>query len=195
MTNAKEFVGKNGNSKLPQRYWDGFSVGANGRLPNGVTMGGGVDLGRNVDDHCFTVDAPNQPRDVTASTGVLYQWNLFNQSGTGMCRAVTSWADNLDFRLHRQHSDQGRLQRAASSSATPLGAVWNANMTVSATAGNVTFKNGRAASTLSNDADDRHPDAELGVWRPLQPAGPLDQQDAQHRLGHDCGWRSTSTTH
>ena len=44
VTNAREFVGKNGNTKLPQRYWDGFTVGANGRLPLGATIGGGLDF-------------------------------------------------------------------------------------------------------------------------------------------------------
>ena len=32
VTNAKEFVGQYGNTKLPQRYWDGITVGMNGRL-------------------------------------------------------------------------------------------------------------------------------------------------------------------
>ena len=42
---AKEFVDKNGNTKLPQRYWDGFWFGLDGRLPYDIKVGGGVDLG------------------------------------------------------------------------------------------------------------------------------------------------------
>jgi hypothetical protein len=93
VTNAKEF-GKQ------QRYWDGFNFAANGRLPRGVRVGGGLDFGRQVDDHCYTVDVPNQPSDIgnvpingalagTASAGAL----------SGFCRVVTSWGDLLDFRL------------------------------------------------------------------------------------------------
>ena len=68
VTNAKEFVGQNGNTKLPQRYWDGFWISADGRLPGNAKIGGGMDIGKQVDDHCFTVDIPNQPYDITATT-------------------------------------------------------------------------------------------------------------------------------
>ena len=61
VTNAKEFVGQNGNTQLPQRYWDGFWISADGRLPDNIKVGGGIDIGTQVDDHCFTVDVPNQP--------------------------------------------------------------------------------------------------------------------------------------
>jgi hypothetical protein len=81
VTNAKEF-GK------PQRYWDGFTFAANGRLPKGIKLGGGMDVGRNVDDHCITVDAPNQPNDI----------NNVN-SGGPFCRVETAWGNNFDFRL------------------------------------------------------------------------------------------------
>jgi hypothetical protein len=102
VTNAKEFVGKYGNTRLPQRYWDGFTVGLNGRLPYDARLGGGIDVGRNVDDHCFTVDVPNQPMDITGSDGLNTGWNtpVLNSQGEGACRAVTSWANNLDFRIN-----------------------------------------------------------------------------------------------
>lgn len=81
VTNAKEFG-------EPQRYWDGFWVGANGRLPKGITIGGGIDIGRQVDDHCYTVDIPNQPGDIGGA-------NI----GGPFCRVETAWADLLDIRL------------------------------------------------------------------------------------------------
>ena len=110
MTNAKEFVGKNGNTKLPQRYWDGVWVSANGRLPRNIAIGGGVDIGRQVDDHCFTVDVPNQPLDVNGTGGVT-TWNGFNSSG----RRHVPRRDVLDEQPglppQRQRPDQGRIQR------------------------------------------------------------------------------------
>jgi len=60
VTNANEF-GKE------KRYWDGLTFAANGRLPHGIQLGGGVDFGRQVDDHCFTVNVPNQPNDINNS--------------------------------------------------------------------------------------------------------------------------------
>lgn len=82
VTNSAEF-GKQ------QRYWDGFTFSASGRLPKGIRVGGGLDIGQNVDDHCYTVDIPNQPAGITG--GQL--------PGGPNCRIVTSWSDQLDFRL------------------------------------------------------------------------------------------------
>src|SRR5216684_4577634 len=75
VTNANEFVGKNGNTQLPQRYWDGVWVNATGRLAHGIIVGGGVDTGRQVDNHCFTVDVPNLPLDINATDGITTTWN------------------------------------------------------------------------------------------------------------------------
>jgi hypothetical protein len=145
VTNAKEFVGKNGNTKLPQRYWDGIWVSVSGRLPRNIALGGGVDIGRQVDDHCFTVDIPNQPNDVTGSGGTTFSWNTFNTSGPGFCRVVTAWANNLDFRLNGSIPIKGGFNGSFIFRNTP-GATENATMTV--TAANITFKNGRASNTL-----------------------------------------------
>ena len=60
-----------------------------GRLPKGIRVGGGLDIGRNVDDHCYTVDIPNQPAGLTGA----------QLPGGPNCRIVTSWSDQLDFRL------------------------------------------------------------------------------------------------
>jgi hypothetical protein len=146
VTNAKEFVGKNGNTKLPQRYWDGVWVSVSGRLPRNIALGGGVDIGRQVDDHCFTVDIPNQPNDVTGSGGTTFSWNTLNTTGPGFCRVVTAWANNLDFRLNGSIPIKGGFNGSFIFRNTP-GATENATMTV--TAANITFKNGRASSTLT----------------------------------------------
>ena len=82
VTNSAEF-GKQ------QRYWDGFTFSARGRLPKNIRVGGGLDVGRNVDDHCYTVDIPNQPAGLTGA----------QLPGGPNCRIVTAWSDQLDFRL------------------------------------------------------------------------------------------------
>ena len=82
VTNAKEFVGKNGNTKLPYRFWDGFTIGTEGRLANNIQIGGGIDFGKNVDDHCFTVEIPNQPFDINGSDGATTTWIFFARSAS-----------------------------------------------------------------------------------------------------------------
>jgi hypothetical protein len=144
VTNAKEFVGKFGNTKLPQRYWDGFSVGMNGRLPYNIRLGGGIDVGKNVDDHCFTVDVPNQPMDVNGSDGLNTRWNSLNSQGDGACRVVTSWMNNLDFRMNGSIPIKGGFN-ASFIFRNTVGATEDAF--IQTTTANITFKNGRAAST------------------------------------------------
>jgi hypothetical protein len=162
VTNAKEFVGKYGNTRLPQRYWDGFTVGLNGRLPYDARLGGGIDVGRNVDDHCFTVDVPNQPMDITGSDGLNTGWNtpVLNSQGEGACRAVTSWANNLDFRINGNVPIKGGFN-ASFIFRNTVGATENAY--IQATTANVTFRNGRAASTLTSLATNLVTNASQGV--------------------------------
>jgi len=71
-----------------KRYWHGFTISANGRLPYGITLGGGIDAGRNTTDACFTVDVPNAVNNINNS----------NTSGP-FCKEVVSLTDTLDFRL------------------------------------------------------------------------------------------------
>lgn len=119
VTNAKEFGEQ-------QRYWDGFWVGANGRLPKGITIGGGIDVGRQVDDHCYTVDIPNQPGDIGGA-------NL----GGPFCRLETAWADLLDIRLRGSVPIKGGLNASFIFRNTP-GAEQSATLTV--TSPQVRFK-------------------------------------------------------
>ena len=120
VTNSKEF----GSQK---RYWDGFVLGANGRLPHGITMGGGVDTGRNVDDHCYTVDIPNQPTDI----------NNLNFGGGPFCRIVTSFMSTLDFRFRGSVPLKGGFNASFIFRNTP-GAEESATLTV--TSAQVTFR-------------------------------------------------------
>jgi len=147
VTNAEEFVGQYGNTRVPQRYWDGITVGLNGRLPYSVRLGGGIDVGRNVDDHCFTVDVPNQPMDITGSDGLNTRWNSLNSQGEGACRAVTSWMNNLDFRLNGSVPIKGGFN-ASFIFRNTVGATEDAFIQA-ATAANLTFKNGRPATPLT----------------------------------------------
>jgi len=145
VTNARDFENQNGNSGLPKRYWDGFWIGLDGRLPRGIRVGGGLDMGRNVDDHCFTVDIPGQPRDITGSSGGT-TWNGFNSSGAGACKVVTSWANTMDVRLNGSVPIKGGFNGSFIYRNT-VGDSRNA--TYAASAANVAFTNGRAASTLT----------------------------------------------
>ena len=111
VTNAKEFVGKNGNTQLPQRYWDGFWISVDGRLPRNITVGGGLDIGRQVDDHCFTVDVPNQPIDITGTRRRHARGTASTPTGAGACQRRDGVDEQHGLPLQRQHPDQGRLQR------------------------------------------------------------------------------------
>jgi hypothetical protein len=149
--NAKAFVGKNGNTTLPYRKWDGVWINMDGRLPRNIRMSGGIDLGKNVDDHCFTVDIPNQPNDITG-TGGATTWNGYNSTGQGACHVVTSWMNNLDFRLNGSVPIKGGFTGSFIFRNT-RGAAQNAVWTV--TAANITFKPNpttgvvRASNTLT----------------------------------------------
>ena len=145
VTNAKEFVGQNGNTKLPQRYWDGLWVGLDGKLPYNIKVGGGLDAGRQVADNCFTVDIPNQPVDITGTAGATTFYG-YNNSGAGACRVVTSLMNNLDFRFNGSIPIKGGFNGSFIYRNT-RGAALDALQVVGPA--NITFKNGRASSTLN----------------------------------------------
>ncbi len=121
-----------------KRYWDGFTFLANGRLPKGILLGGGLDIGRQVDDHCFTVDRPNQPSDINN----LLINGLTATADRGLssfCRVVTSWANLLDFRLRGSVPIKGGFNASFIYRNLP-GAEQSALLT--ATSANVRFVNG-----------------------------------------------------
>jgi hypothetical protein len=92
VTDSREF------GKL-QRYWDGFAFAVNGRLPKSIRVGGGLELGKQVDDHCVTADMPNQPLGIDGNPRPGLRGGLPVLEGN-FCRIVTDWANLMDFRLH-----------------------------------------------------------------------------------------------
>ncbi|MFN7917794.1 MAG: TonB-dependent receptor [Vicinamibacterales bacterium] len=178
VTNAKEFVGQNGNTKLPQRYWDGVWVSLDGRLPGNIKVGGGIDTGKQVANGCFTVDVPNTPVDITGTAGGLnFYGNLLN--GAGSCNVVTKWADNTDFRFNGSIPIKGGFNGSFIYRNT-RGAALNSTLTV--TAANITFKNGRAASTLTAAQN-------VNLITPNSLYGPrFNQLDVAINKTLDIGW-------
>lgn len=77
------------------RMWNGFTFSVDGRLPRGITLGGGLDVGRQVDDHCITADIPNQPVGGSGSSASSIQ----PLRGGPFCRIVDPWSGTLDVRL------------------------------------------------------------------------------------------------
>ena len=187
VTNAKEFADKNGNTGLPKRYWDGVWVSLDGRIFGDVRIGGGIDTGRQVANGCFTVDAPNTPVDITGTTGALnFNGNLLN--GAGSCNVVTSWANNTDFRFNGSVPIKGGFN-ASFIYRNTRGAAQNATLVVGSTATsnpyNVTFKNGRAANTLTATAAG----STLNLITPNSVYGPrFNQLDLAVNKTLDAGW-------
>ena len=86
------------------RVWDGFTLSVDGRLPNGITLAGGLDVGQQYQNHCYTVDEPNSPRGGTsaASTNTLtanYWQGNGTSNGVDFCENTTSWSNLTDFRV------------------------------------------------------------------------------------------------
>jgi hypothetical protein len=150
VTNADEF-GKQ------QRYWDGFTIMSEGRLPKGIRIGGGLDIGRQVSDHCYTVDVPNQPN------------NIDNQPFTGgsannilspFCHVVTDWMNLADFRVRGSIPFKYGLNLGVIYRNTP-GA--NEDATLAVTSANVRFKNpARTALTSAKTVFLQTPNSRFG---------------------------------
>ena len=153
VTNAKEF-GKQ------QRYWDGFWLGMNGRLPKGITVGGGLDIGRQVDDHCLTVDMPNQPNDITGNPqrggSLAPAANAYNP----FCRVVTDWVNLMDVRLRASVPLPWDFNASFIYRNTP-GAPQDATLAV--TSANVTFKDpARTTLTTAQTVNLYAPNSQFG---------------------------------
>jgi len=188
VTNAKEFVGKNGNTSLPKRYWDGVWVSIDGRIRGGIRLGGGIDTGRQVANGCFTVDVPNTPVDITGTGGgTNFNGNLLN--GAGACNVVTSWANNTDFRLNGSVPIKGGFN-ASFIYRNTRGAAQNATAVIGTPTAvsnpyNVTFKNGRSATTLTSASAA----SALNLITPNSLYGPrFNQLDLAVNKTLDIGW-------
>ncbi len=92
------------------------------------------------------MNIPNQPVDITG-TGGATTWNLYNSTGPGACHVIISWMNNLDARFRGSIPFKGGFTGSFIFRNTH-GAAELATMTV--TAANIAFKNGRIASTLTN---------------------------------------------
>lgn len=127
-----------------QRYWDGFTFASEGRLPRGIRVGGGLDIGRQVADFCYTVDVPNQPNNIDNSpvTGGA------GGSLSPFCHVVTSWANLADFRARGSVPLKYGINIGAIYRNTP-GANEDATLALSTAPGQVRFKN-PARTTLTS---------------------------------------------
>ena len=90
-----------------QRVNDFFNVTLNARLARGVQLGGGVDLGRSVNDACFNVDSPGAvatslPGNLAAGgAGLLSIPTPFTATtinGQKICRIVTPFSGQMQFK-------------------------------------------------------------------------------------------------
>lgn len=166
VTNSKEF-GKQ------QRYWDGVWVGASGRLPRGITIGGGLDIGRQVDDRCYTADIPNQPGDINGAN-----------PGGPFCRNVTDWANLLDVRIRGSVPIRGGFNASFIFRNTP-GAVQSAQLTV--TSAQVRFKDpSRTALTTAKSVQLHSPNSLYGER--------FSQLDLALSKAFDLGWGRLRTS-
>ena len=79
------------------KEWDGVVFSVDGRFPNGMTLAGGLDVGKQQWDNCYTIDIPNQPENMdgafhsTASSTV--------QLSSEFCAYQRDWSDLTDFRI------------------------------------------------------------------------------------------------
>ena len=84
-----------------------FGVNVDGRFNNGFVMGGGIDVGRTVDDACFTVDVPNQGLDTRGRW--LGRTSTFGQ----YCRQEKPFKANFQVKLHGSYPLPGDFSVAA----------------------------------------------------------------------------------
>ncbi|MGC4084365.1 MAG: hypothetical protein QM736_20195 [Vicinamibacterales bacterium] len=161
-------------------------VSVDGRIRGDIRIGGGIDTGRQVANGCFTVDVPNTPTDITNTTGLATAFYGNTLNGQGSCNVVTSWANNTDFRLNASVPVKGGFN-ASFIYRNTRGAAENATLAVpvpTATSNpyNVTFKNGRAATTLTRAGS-------LNLITPNSLYGPrFNQLDLAVNKTLDIGW-------
>jgi hypothetical protein len=133
------------NAKQWQRYWDGFTASMNGRFPNGATLAGGFDVGRQVENKCFTVDVPNEP---VPPAGSEIAPNIALREGP-FCRSLRPWGNLSDFRLYGSYPLPYAFTVSAIYTNKP-GVPINADMTV--TGADVRFLNPNRRALSSGTA-------------------------------------------
>ena len=80
-----------------KKEWDGFVFSLDGRFPNGATLAGGLDIGKQLFDFCYTIDRPNQPREMNSD---FYGTSRNDaQYSSEFCNYERSWGDLTDFRI------------------------------------------------------------------------------------------------
>ena len=95
---VEAFEGSRVTNGTQQRYWHGFTGSVEGRFPNGILLAGGLDIGRQVEDFCYSVDAPNDNVD---QRGRRYGSQFGATAGAigNFCRVETPWSNLTDLRL------------------------------------------------------------------------------------------------
>jgi hypothetical protein len=90
-----------------QRINDFFNVTINARLNRGVLVGGGVDLGRSVNNACFNVDSPGAVATslpgnlISGGAGILTTPTPFTATtinGENICRIVTPFSGQMQYK-------------------------------------------------------------------------------------------------
>jgi Carboxypeptidase regulatory-like domain len=92
-----------------QRVNDFFNVTINARLNHGILVGGGVDLGRSVNNACFNVDSPGAvatslPGNLASGgAGILTVPTPFTATtinGQNICRVVTPFSGQMQYKAY-----------------------------------------------------------------------------------------------
>jgi hypothetical protein len=104
------------------RVSDFFGLNVDGRFDSGFVMGGGIDVGRTVDDACYTVDVPNQAPE---SRGTYFGLN-----SSEFCRQEQPFKANLQVKLHGSYPLPGDISLAAVFQSVS-GPTYNANYSAS----------------------------------------------------------------
>ena len=133
-----------------KKEWDGFVFSLDGRFPNGATLAGGLDVGKQLFDFCYTIDRPNQPREMNGdfygtSTGTA-------QYSAEFCNYERSWGDLTDFRIRGSYPLPAQFNVAWTWRDSPGQAV---NARLGITDDNTTFVDPSRTEGLTRDPGNR----------------------------------------
>ena len=85
------------------KKWEGFVFSLDGRFPNGATLAGGIDVGQQTQSLCYTIDIPNQPREMDGN----FHLTGGNQLSSDFCNTVRTYGDLADFRIRGSYPIPG----------------------------------------------------------------------------------------